>query len=103
MKEELKRCEISDVEQAVLRIFHEMFPWFTNDAPVKSTDFIAAIRPYLATREPVSVSLKTCTDAIYGAALNRATFSDCKVHDTREFSQTLAKAVLDAAGMAYVD
>lgn len=62
------------------------------------------IRPYLGTRKPVSVSLEKCIDALqpflpqpplYCDEPNRKLYTDNHIK--------AAKAVLDAAGVSYVD
>lgn len=86
----------SNAHQEVLKIFHEMFPWFTNEGSgTKSKDFVDAIRPYLATREPVAVSLEKCAKAL---TMRGYFMSDIEKANL----MSDAKAVLDAAGVDYV-
>lgn len=59
------------------------------DPVAKSKRVIQAIKPYLRTTDPVSVSLEKCMDAVNGVQFG----------NTRE----AVKAILDAAGVKYVD
>lgn len=57
----------------------------------------AYIKPYLRSPEPVSVSLEKCAEAL---AIFHGTIEQFGI---REFQRNSAKAVLDAAGVKYVD
>lgn len=70
-------------------------PWTDGDYAMEA---VRILKPYLRATEPVSVSLKKCVDAIALSGLY-----DSDINDAIDYYEAVAKAVLDAAGAAYVD